>query len=826
MAEPSDEEILQKIYGVSTPSSAESDDEILSRIYGDVPASERRSVVGGMLHQAARGATMGFSDKAMPEETIRLNKQFEKDHPVYSFVGQGVGAVGSMLTPLGWLGKAAAVPKFLLGTSNIAKATAPGVSTLGRLNQYGLAGVKQSAGWGLSQKGPLEETSGDPLTAGLQQVAHYGRAAAEPVIPGYIGGAAGGWAGEKIGAGLGRAFDSVARGHALGANPSAGAHVGVARALREDAPGGDVASVLDGMRARMYGTTSWARYPAFRDPANADLPREIARLYQTQLRQLQPGQTARDAENAVMQALNQRGLVNPGTGQPYAEATVRGWVRAVADDYASHNPVHSYFGELAAQASGGEAPALNTTMRKLLNLSGEGGARSQMLRDLRTRQAQIGPQIESVLERYGTGNVRDSIARLTRQTQDANALYPEIIDAFKAHPDAPRALQEALRPVLEAVRKKFGSNTDDVALKTLEHIGKFEDRIPVVAQGSETPLRSALTSLVRDEQGNVIKKVQRQVPLEKVTTSGDVVTSKINPGGKIEEAIEPVGSLESFIRRRGALRDEADKAYRAGDRTLGHALKEAYNQIDDAVRAMAPKGQAPAGSVGEIMQRWAAANDQRAVAHTLQKAYDQGLGINLKATKGRSLVDLEGALGRFRNLDAPHQEMFRDGIMAQLTATLRTKGDLHDVAKIFSNPRTRDILTEIIGEEATQTFGTFVTRAGLATNTFNLNKGSQTANILDEGKRTGLLESLAGAIYHFNPIHAISKAGEFAGDALKRKKYDHMTRLLSTGTHNPAELEAAIEAIRRAAAPTSRFGDIEKWGRDVGRAGGIYAGRQ
>ena len=211
----------------------------------------------------------------------------------------------------------------------------------------------------------------------------------------------------------------------------------------------------------------------------------------------------------------------------------------------------------------------------------------------------------------------------------------------------------------------------------------------------------------------------------------------------------------------------------------------------------------------------------------LERTYKDALALNLGAKKGDSLIDLERFYARFARMDDANKDVARKGIMGQFKAMLETKGDLHDAAKVFSNPRTRELLEQMIGPEATEEFGGFVARAGLATHTYHMNKGSQTASILDADKQGGWLSNIAGAIWHGNPLRAVGHMGEAAGDALKRRKHDAMTDILSVDTANPARLEEVLLRLQRAGAPMNRrLQELERRAREAGAAGGAYVGQR
>jgi hypothetical protein len=811
--------------------------------------------VEGMARQAVHTGTLhADSYLTSPDSQAKLER-WSKANPVKSTIADAAGIVAPMFTPAGpgtlvarlaaGAPRVASFVRSILPYANFSRATdgAAGLRTV--MHESGIGTAKAGAMMRFNDPVKDQQPSGDATTDWLNNVAARGMHAGD--LPSmawdYGGGAAGGYVGNKIGGYLGNRIGELGDAAAKGRMPGRTAVTDVAHEIGKDSPTGSVADTLEGVRNLVYGEgRTLGRHGGGAIPQAAE--REMARQFQQITAQGYTDAQASQILGRYWQARTgaaQRAIANPTGmgptnhpdawllargGQPYTPGTMGEWGRTAGIAYRNRNQVPSNLTELVALASGGEAPALQTTLRKLLNLGSEGGNRSSMLRELRERQGQIKGQMGEVLRRYlGNGDVGQAIAEHEANARNANALYPQIFDSLRQLPDANDRISNALHPILDAALKRgAGPEQDEISSAVAAAARKFmNESEQQLASPSMQPLTSKITQTLKDDAGNVTGKVSRQVPLTEVDANGRATTSRFDMGSQAT-SLRASGDLESLLQRRRVLRDAVDTAYRGGQKNLGHDLKGLHDQIDQALRGLGRENGDP---FERSMAQWAAANDTRAMAGQLERTHQEALGLNLKATKGEGLANLERFYRRFQGMDGANQDMARRGIMGQFKAMLETGGDMHDAAKIFSNRRTREILSRVIGPEATEEFGGFVARSGLATNTFNMNKGSQTASILDSDKSSGWLENIASALWKGNPLRAVGHMGEMAGDVLKRRKHDAMTQMLRSGTHDPAALERALEQIRTATAPAHpRLQALTSQGRTVGTGTGIAVGKR
>lgn len=860
---------------------------------------EHGSLLSGMAASAVHAGTLHADSYVTTPEWQKKTENFPKKHPILAGVGEAAGILGGIVGSAYIPGAQATLPargavaagrlakawEYLTPFGNFTRAAAPGVTW----KEAAKEGAKGSVKLGMANrfndpaKTPDEITnpfdlSGTKIPIGSDPVNRlsgniWQKSANAVDLPSMAWDAGGGAVmapvGNAVGGFIGNRIASLGQAATLGNLPKRGAVLDLKHEMERDSTGGGVDGAIERIRNLVYGEDR-----TLGQHGGGAIPQEAERKLAAHFQRLtERGYTDAEAERLVGAALERQarsassavtgqapgsvgpamlqrpgGAIGPpshpnawllsagGAGPRFTPGTMGGWARTAGEAYRDRNAIPANLTELTALANGGEAPALQSTLRKLLNLKSDGPERSTMLRGLRDRQKGIKPQMEGVLSRrLGDGDVGTAIAEHADRAKAANALYAGIYDDARAIPDSAQRLQEAIRPAIDAAMAKAGNKTDALSQALRSEAQKFLVTTEVPGAGSETALSGLVTKNVKDAAGNIVSKIQRQVPLTKETLSGGQVTTKINPGGVTKE-MAPAGDLESIVALRRALKDQVDTAYRGGSKNLGHDLKEFHDSIDKAVRGLS--GNDP---LGQIVGKWAAANDTRAYAGRLERTYADALGLNLSAKKGGGLMELERFHARFRNMDEAEKDIARRGIMGQFKAMLETGGDLHDAAKIFSNTRTRDILTNLFtdstvkdkaaarraAKEVVDELGGHFARGGLATNTFNMNKGSQTASIVDADKEGGWLSNIAGAIWHGNPLRAIGHMGEMAGDALKRKKHADMTGLLSADTSNPARLEEVLANIKRAAAPVNqRLQNIMAQGRPVGTAAGVAIGKR
>ncbi len=835
--------------------------------YGGGP--EHGSMLSGIAGAAIHSATLHGDSYFTDPEWQKKNENFAKKHPIGAGTGEALGIIGGMVGSAYLPGAQATLParagvaasrlgrlaEYLNPFQNFAKAAAPGVTWKEAAKQGAIGstkfGMETRFNDPLKGKEKPADPTGDP-TIDLPEnfVARAKKAADLPSMAwDAVGGGVGAPVGNAVGGYIGNRLGELGKAATLGGLPQRGAVLDLKHEIERDSPQG-IDATIKTIKDLVYGENkTLARHGAGQIPQEEE--RALARRFQRLTTQGNLSDAQAEQQMAAYlsgranQAVTNRAAANPALqprpapnfagpmpprdswmlngAAPYAPGTLGGWARTVGGAYRDRNAVPSNLTELIALANGGEAAATQTTTRKLLNLKSDGPERSNFLRGLRERQKAIAGQMEAVGRRFlGNGNVGDAIAEHVTNAQNANALYPGMYADLAKVPDANQRLSTALRPIIESAQNRLGREPDAISRKVLTETEKFLNPVEVQGAGAEVPLTKRLTENIKDEAGKIVGATQREVPMTRITPYGDEVTTKFNPGGKITEW-SPSGDLESIIRRRKALGDEIKIAQRSGASDLAGELTRFKEQMDTALRGLGNQGD----DFGKAMAKWATANDTRATAGQLERTYKEALGLNMMAKKGESLVDLARFHQRFQAMDPANQDMARRGIMGQFKALLETGGDTHDAAKIFSNPRTRQMLTDIIGEDATAEFAGFVARAGLATNTFNMNRGAHTASILDADKGSGLLESIWGALYHGNPLRAIGHMGEAAGDAMKRKKHAQMTGMLSTDTNNPAQLERVLANLRRASAPIDpRLERLGPQGRTVGTGLGVELGKR
>lgn len=766
-----------------------SDDEI------DKMTSPAPSIAGGLLRSAAQGATADFGDEIVglvggddAKKSYRAKTdKFAEEHPVLDAVGKGAGAIGStaglMLVPggqipaLGRLGimgeRALATIKSLFGATNAAKAI-PGVDAavsagvrgvpfLGRAAEIAAGTNARRGGLAAMEYGA---TSRAGQYEGAPDIEGDGRDGFDSLVDDGMG---------RIGA----AFDpsAMALDYATGTGftkalnglmPRVGNAIDETRTLIARArgeAGADAGPVAVAKRLRADRVTPQEMrdqvLPQYRGMSQDD----VANIMERYGDLVASGADDMTARQTIAGELAQRG-VNAGTAQRQ--------VRAVVQRYQDRNAVPSQINELAAMAQGGgnasgDAVATHRQFEAGINMARDGSEASRVSEFMTGRQPQARGAISDALEdQLGDGNVGRMLDEYEMRRAASNEGYGPVIDAFDADPQAQQALQRAIDLSRLEIEARLGNRTDDMANAVRDQLEKFVN--------PETHLLP---------RGQPMQGGAGPMPTTQMQNLGQRGTMDMN----------------AFIHQRRALTDaiEASKGEFGRDTAKTHDLRDLKGLLDRQVRGIGDDQSLPP-ETRQIFTDWSGANDSRARLEAMRRAYQEGSGLNITAKGGTSLMNMGMAMRRLDRMRPDEREMFARGVMSQIKGKIDTGGDFHDVAKIFTNTRMRNVLSRMMGQDRADNFYQLVRRASLATRSARADKTSPTARIRDEKEAEMVLSKLRNAVdFALSPgRRAIGGALDLADDIMFRRKNEAVMRVLGANTDQPQQVLRTLRNLERA----------------------------
>jgi hypothetical protein len=258
----------------------------------------------------------------------------------------------------------------------------------------------------------------------------------------------------------------------------------------------------------------------------------------------------------------------------------------------------------------------------------------------------------------------------------------------------------------------------------------------------------------------------------------------------------PAEKLRSFRQMRTAINEHIEGlASEAGGRESARALRSIKSRMDAVV--------------GRRNRDWWAANGRAADDFAVTRAADRGRNLNLNEG-----ADMQEARRWYRrDASEPEREAFRLGLSRKIHDQL-VPGDMHDVSKIFNkggdqfDEGIRGLLADVLGEREARIFMRQINRERVARQTWGLNKNSNSGQNVAEQERKRVT-SMLGAAYQW-ARHPLSSyvdhvAAQHANNS-SRLMNEHLGRVLSRSTQNPAELRALIAELRQAGlmgAPTT-----------------------
>ncbi len=740
------------------------------------PGDDNPSIAGGFLRSFGQGATADFADEGVgliggneAKKSYRKKlEKFEEEHPYLDMAAKGAGAVGStaglMLVPggqLAALGRAGAMGqrvlaglRSLLGAGNAAKAI-PGANAAVNATVRAIPGVGRAA----------EIVAGTNARRGGLAAMEYGatdRAGKYEGAPNIEGDGRDDTdtlmddAGERLSAafdpsamaldyGLGTGFTKALN----GIMPRVGNAIDDTRTLIARASGetgADAGPVAVAKRLRADRVTPQQMrdqvLPEYRGMAQDDVSNIMERYGAL----IEGGADDQTARNTIAGELAQRG-VNPRTAQTQ--------VRQVVTRYQGRNAVPSQVNELAAMAQGGDAVATHRQFESGINMARDGSEASQVSQFMTGRQPAARGQISDALEgQLGDGDVGRMLQDYELRRGASNDLYGPVTEAFNNDPQAQQALQRAIDMTRLHVEAQLGNRADDMANTVRTQLGKFTNPETLML-----PKGSPISSTVQGPRGSTeIQDMGRRGTMD----------------------------LDGFIHQRRALTQaiESSKSPLGRDTATTHDLRELKAAIDRNVRGIADDTSHPEAT-RNIFRDWGAANDSRASLEAMQRAYTDGISLNVNA-KGKSVINMEMTMRRVGRMSSDQQDMFARGLMARIKSDVETGGDFHDVAKLFTNQRMRGMLNRMMGADQAESFYQLVRRAGLATRSARADKNSPTARIRDEKESSMVLGKLKNAVDVFlSPGRALGAAADYADDLLFRKRNEDVMRILGANTDEP-----------------------------------------
>lgn len=712
--------------------------------------TRRRDALSTVASNFSDGLTFGL-DKQLtdPKAVKRQRKRDAKERPWATNISYGAGALASSLIPTTWIARLGTVGKaanMALPNVNISRSLAQGATRSTLLREGAKIGAKTA---GLTAVGDTSWPD-RPFSDSVANIAGQSAIGAVAGAPlNWVGTRAGTAIGERVGGLIERARNAAAR----APDPVRAARTGVVSGL--DADGVTPDDLRRTFRAEANRTRQ--RLPVPDDEAEAVLGGFMARVGGG----MDEAQAIREvaaeyAQTPGYQALGLRGADTP-----------RQHVSRIINSYRSKNAIPSTLTEGAALASGGDAN--NTFRRFALTMNREGANANEALSFMRARQAEIPETIEGALLARNRG-IDDATDLVNMQRQGANSNYDPIYQSFRQRGDGQRALQDTLDNAIQSTRARLIlEGGDDASLATIRELERF--RRPVIEMDGQPPI-------MLDPDGNPLAYLENGVPMR--DASGAIVPVQGVDIDAAQATPRTISDLEAFASQRRALQSKIDAAYRGGDSALGAKLKDAKRAIDNAV----------AGLNDPDVQAWTQANSLRHYAGNTQRAFESGLRFPLKTTSSTAAVNASMLRREFRGLtDAGHRQAFRDGLVAQLEGKLSSQGDGHDTAKLFNNRQTREAIREILGDQQADYLEALARRAGLATKSFNANKGSQTTPLRETETDLSVDERLAQATNQGLSLGGLVREG-FENQARQSAtlRNEELARILGANTNDPATL--------------------------------------
>lgn len=167
-------------------------------------------------------------------------------------------------------------------------------------------------------------------------------------------------------------------------------------------------------------------------------------------------------------------------------------------------------------------------------------------------------------------------------------------------------------------------------------------------------------------------------------------------------------TLQQLQDARGVVRVMRDRARKAGDTHIVATLNPLYRDVTRLMERANPT--------------WARANRRWADDSIDTVGRELGEAFSLKANPA-----YRRHLREFNDL-APHaQDMVRVEFLQKLDDKLANLGDTHDVAKLFATEHMRNIVRELFGHQAVVDIARATRDANIATISYGMTKGSQTA---------------------------------------------------------------------------------------------------
>ena len=759
------------------------------------------SYLGGILRSATQGATFDTADNILgmvggDAEGMRTKDEaFARENPWTHGIAKGAGmilptaaatvipgaqpAAGTGASSLGgrvwngvrWLmganNVAAAAPRAVVPASRAAAAISR-VPFFGRplgaiarrgleshAGQGGIAAVKLGA---LDRAGMADtDARGQDWDSTMSAATGRAQAALDPAAAGldYLAGAgstaAFNAAGRMIGRGIDEGRNAIAR--AAGESGADGGTIDVARQMHMD--GADAQAVRDQV------------FPAYRGQQQGQVMRIMERYGEMRAQ----GAADPQARAAVVNELVAGGA---------APQTAARQVREIVRRYETLNAIPAQLNELTAIASnreGGQAANTHNLFRAALNMKGDNEAASVASDFMASRQPQIGARLTEHLEReLGDGDIARMLAEYERNRGASNGLYGAFMDDFANTPEAADALQQAIENTRLSMAMRLRNRTDDIAQAVRGQLEKFTN-----PETQFTPLGHPGPD-----------------PMAVGPTNTGAATDLGNRGMR---------DLDAFIHQRRALTDAIEKSrvdFR--DTATTHDLRDFKRTLDDSVRGIAdtythgnPDTQ---NAVRGIFANWRGANDNRALLEGLQRAYNDGITLQPMA-RGKNAIALERTLRRIETQGEDHQRFFLRGVMSKLKSDIESQGDLHNTAKIFSNPRMRALMGRLMGDDASRDFYQLVQRANLAKRSQMADKNSPTGSIIDEKQRAMLLnklQAIANSVLTMatSPTKFVGGIIDDASNALFRQQMGRTMELMGTNTDHPHLLIQALRDIENA----------------------------
>ncbi len=246
-------------------------------------------------------------------------------------------------------------------------------------------------------------------------------------------------------------------------------------------------------------------------------------------------------------------------------------------------------------------------------------------------------------------------------------------------------------------------------------------------------------------------------------------------------------SLQQLQDARAAIRGHLD-SYRAtpGQAGLANAVQPIYDRLTRVMENMSPL--------------WATANRQWADMNFNRMGTELGDAFTTKASP-----QFRQQLREFQQMAPEAQNIVRVHFLQKLDDKFENLGDAHSISKMFSNDQSRNMIRQILGDEAAVTFSRAVRDNAVAEATGNMMKNSATHRRGVTQKQKDAETGIVGAVKNANTQGLKHWLAERAMQLLTERKNRPLAEIMTTPMSDTARVAEHIYRMQQQAARLAQY---------------------